>query len=354
MGRATARSSPRRALTRLLGVLALALLLSAAAVIHLGGIGAAPARRSVRTAARAGGHGTGASSAGYSAGERLGVYRGSAEPAAIRRFERWLGRPVSQVMEFLPYADWSAISEPRYFLRRWSRSRYRTRMVYSVPLLPRSGGSLAAGAAGSYDGYFRRLAALLVHYRQGHAILRLGWEFNGDWYPWSAAQDPAAFATYWRQIVETMRSVPGAGALRFDWCTSLGRNSVAPDLAYPGDAYVDFIGVDAYDQGWLAGWSEPKARWQSLVEGPYGLRWQTEFAAVHHRAPSIPEWGLALRSDGHGGGDDPYYLTQLSRWVTQHRYAYYAYFEEDGSGRRHSLMSGQFPRGAARFRQIYG
>ena len=185
----------------------------------------------------------------------------------------------------------------------------------------------------------------MVHYGQGNAILRLGWEFNGDWYIWSAASDPSAFAAYWRQIVTTMRSVRGARKLQFDWCISLGKNSVAPTLAYPGNAYVDYIGIDAYDQGWEPGWQDPQQRWRSLVGQPYGLGWQVKFANSHHKQLSMPEWGLALRSDGHGGGDDPYYLQQMWLWAEEHRYAYMAYFDADGYGRQHSLTAESSHRG---------
>ena len=87
------------------------------------------------------------------------------------------------------------------------------------------GGSLRQGASGAYDQHFRQLAADLVAKGQGNAILRLGWEFNGDWYPWKAETDPAAFAEYWRRIHGVMRSVPGAQGLRFDWNPAIGPKS---------------------------------------------------------------------------------------------------------------------------------
>ena len=55
--------------------------------------------------------------------------------------------------------------------------------MYSVPLLPKDGSTLAAGASGAYDAHFETMARELVAQGQGDAIIRLGWEFNGSWYP---------------------------------------------------------------------------------------------------------------------------------------------------------------------------
>ncbi len=77
-------------------------------------------------------------------------------------------------------------------------------------------GTLAAGATGAYDGEFATLARTLVRYDEGDAVLRLGWEFNGTWYPWSVtdAAGAADYAAFFRAVVNTMRAVPGT-AFRF-------------------------------------------------------------------------------------------------------------------------------------------
>src|SRR6185436_4990248 len=94
---------------------------------------------------------------------------------------------------------------------------------------PKKPVSLERGAAGDYNAHFRQLAENLVKYGLGDAVLRLGWEFNGGWYTWRAKDKTEAFAEYWRQIVKTMRAVPGAEKLQFCWNPTLG------DQQFPAD-----------------------------------------------------------------------------------------------------------------------
>lgn len=80
--------------------------------------------------------------------------------------------------------------------------------------------------------------------------MRPGWEFNGGWYAWAAKGNAKEFAEYWRQIVTTMRAVPGAKGLTFCWNPTLGDQDFPADEAWPGDKYVDYVGVDVYDECW--------------------------------------------------------------------------------------------------------
>ena len=282
---------------------------------------------------------------------KLGVYRGSANPNGVGQFAAWSGSEVHWALDFLASGTWSDIESPTWWADGWAGSPYRT--VYSIPLLPGTGGTLAQGAAGAHDEHFAKLGRTLVAGGEADAILRLGWEFNGGWFRWSAQSDPAAFVAYWRQIVDTMRAVPGQ-RFQFDWSPVLGHGAVAPDRAYPGDAYVDYIGLDAYDQDWFPDWSDPSQRWQSLLTQPYGLRWHRDFAAAHGKPMTFPEWGLMTRPDGHGGGDNPYFLERMHDWIASNNVAYALYFEFDAPDGAHRLMNGQFPRSAARFQQLFG
>jgi Glycosyl hydrolase family 26 len=282
----------------------------------------------------------------------LGVYAGGGAAAKVAAFERWNGgRHAAYALDFLPMGSWHELAHPDWWAARWRGTRHR--VIFSVPLLPRSGGSLTAGARGAYDARFASMARTLVVHGQGHAILRVGWEFNGDWFPWAAGRDPSAFVAYWRRVVRAIRGVPGAN-FTIDWAPNLGRGAVAPDSVYPCDPYVDVIGMDAYDMGWGEGWQDPARRWASLVEQPYGLAWQRRFAAAHGKPTSIPEWGMIVRPDGHGGGDDPYYVRHMHAWIASGNVLYHDYFEFDSPDGRHRMMNGEFPAGAAAFRRLFG
>jgi hypothetical protein len=285
--------------------------------------------------------------------ETVGVFRGAVNTSAVAGWEAWLGRPAYRVLDFLARESWEKIAAPVWWVDGWSRSAYKTQLVYSVPMLPDTPSTLADGARGSYDAHFERLARLLISRGQGGATIRLGWEFNGDWYRWNAAVNPSAFVTYWRRIVNAMRRQPGA-AFRFDWCPNLGRGTVAPDRVYPGDTYVDYVGADVYDHGWWPGYKDPVNRWKELMDQPYGLRWQRDFARAHGKRMSFPEWGVVERADGHGGGDNPYFVEQLHAWIKANDVAYHNYFEVDMPGAPIRLMTGRFPKAAAAFRRLFG
>jgi Glycosyl hydrolase family 26 len=279
----------------------------------------------------------------------LGVYRGPA-PERVAEFGAWLGKSPKMALDYVDSSSWSTIADPTWAASAWSKSPYR--VVYSVPIIPDSGGTLKEGAAGSYNVHFRRLAETLVRLGQGNAVLRLGWEFNGEWMRWSTKYGPGLYAAYWRQIVHTMRSVAGA-RFEFDWCVSIG-HSEGVEAAYPGDGFVDYIGMDAYDTWWNeAERVDVARRWQGMVEQPGGLRWHRDFARAHGKPMTYPEWGLWIRPDGHGGGDNPYYIERMGEWISRNNVAYHMYFEVDAPDGEHRLMTGRFPRGAAAFRASF-
>ena len=283
----------------------------------------------------------------------LGVYRGAAAPGKVVRYERWLRRPVRWALDFQSTNDWGRTEAPTWQLRQWRQSRFR--LVLSVPMLPDSGGTLAAGAAGAYNEHFRRLARALVRNRLGNTVLRVGWEFNGAWSLWSAASSPTDFVAYWRQIVTTMRGI--APGLRFDWCPTLGLGALPTEQAWPGDAYVDYVGSDVYDQAWGengATVSDAAERWNHLLTQPYGLNWLAEFAAVHGKPITLPEWGLITRPDGHGGGDNPYFIQQMHRWILGHDVAYAIYFQFDTAEGASRLTARAFPSSTKVFLRLFG
>jgi glycosyl hydrolase family 26 len=282
----------------------------------------------------------------------LGVYEGAADPGAVAEFGRWLGREPSWALDFLQGTTWRTIARPRWFAERWADSPYR--VVYSVPMLPSSGeATLRQGATGAYDDYFAQLARGLVAAGEGDAVIRLGWEFNGDWFPWSAAGREEAFVAFWRHAVDSMRSVDD-GSFTFDWSPNAGPNAMDAADAYPGDDYVDYIGLDVYDATTSASQS-PEARWDTLVNQPFGLAWHSEFAAAHGKPMTFPEWGLWLDDAGRGGGDDPYFIEQMWRWTALHDVVYQMYFDYDGTdGVAHELADPSFEQSGQRYRDLFG
>ncbi len=103
--------------------------------------------------------------------------------------------------------------------------------------------------AGAYDAFFRDWAEGAR--RDGRRVqLRFGYEFNGDWFSWS--HDPEAFRRCWRRVHGIFEEV-GADNVEWVWspnvvsCPDTPGNSM--HRYYPGDAFVDWIGIDGYNFG---------------------------------------------------------------------------------------------------------
>ncbi|GAB3265742.1 glycosyl hydrolase [Kineosporia babensis] len=299
----------------------------------------------------------------------LGVYKGTS-PSSVNSFGSWLGRQPTYAMDYSQRTNWEQIAAPTYMLNTWQNTDYQ--MVFAVAMLPTrdSTATLAAGADGDYDRHFERLAKNLVAYGQGDAILRLGWEFNVNW-PWHPkASDREDFIKYWRNVVTTMRAVPGAENLKFDWNVNNGGETYDSTLYYPGNKYVDYIGVDVYDISWAEN-SYPypsgckaacrvahqEQAWATVMDATYGLSFWSNFAQSKKKPLSLPEWGLWDRSvgDGHGGGDNPYFIEQMHKFIDDPRnnVGYQIYFDVDvGDKGDHRLDS--MPKAGKEFQKLFG
>src|SRR5277367_4829333 len=150
------------------------------------------------------------------------------------------------------------------------------------------------------------MAQEMVNSCLGNAVLRIGWEANGNWYPWSATTDPQQYIQAFDNAVTAMRSVPGAN-FTFDWDVNAGQSNMpaGDTLAsfYPGNAYVNDVGIDAYDVG----------SWNNLLNGPMGLNDVQQFAQQNGKTFSVDEWGLWDPSQG-GNGDDPTYINNMANY----------------------------------------
>lgn len=280
------------------------------------------------------------------------VYRGAGSTGRDRMapFNTLIGGKAGGVVEFAENSDWKHMRDSiNWATKAWNGSY---RVMQSVPMLV-SNTTLAAGARGDYDKEFVDLGKILVANKQPYALIRIGWEFNGNWYNWSAAKDPAAFVTYYQRIVTAMRSVPGQH-FKFIWNPALGQQAIAADLVYPGDSYVDYVGMDVYNQSWRPQDSDPAMRWDGLKTQAYGLDWLSKFAKLHGKRITLPEWGTGTRPDGHGGGDDPLFITNMASWITTNRVLVHGYWDYAAGDFDGEISDGGQPLSAAAFATAFG
>ncbi len=303
----------------------------------------------------------------------LGAYTGPGAKGVdrLRSWEAWSGVRTGIALDFAPADSWSGIEGGDWQLAPWAASGRR--LIYSVPLFPKRQGSLAECAAGYYDLHWTTLAGNLIGHRLPDTVVRPGWEFNGDWYGWASAGREADYAGCFRHLVDAMRAVPGQ-QFQFLWNPILGTEHSDAEPAYPGDAYVDYIGVDVYDMSWLPHTyplpddasverlaAARRSVWNTILDGSSGLRFWARYAADHGKRLAVPEWGLSERTDRHGGGDSPYFVERMLAFLADPatRPSFAMYFEADllldDAGlnlHRISCASSVFPQAAARFREI--
>jgi Glycosyl hydrolase family 26 len=234
-----------------------------------------------------------------------GAYLPADTPAAAAAFGAWRRRPLDIAEVWSYQSSWASITDPTWLYQRWTGSPYT--MVFSVALLPVGvpGVSIQDCAGGAYNAYWRRFGQVISAYGLGSSIIRLGWEFNGNWYPW-AATNPTEWVQCWRQTVTSAWST--APRLRWDWNVNRGISSALadPTQAYPGNQYVSMIGIDSYD--WWPAVSD--GGWYQQLDGTQGLNYWLAFAKAHGKKLSVPEWG-SIRYGEAAGGDDPQYVEDM-------------------------------------------
>lgn len=248
------------------------------------------------------------------------------------------------------------VTKPAYDYASWLRARPRTRtVVLTISLVPDAVAETpswrATCASGAYRGYARALARRLVATGFRYSVIRLGPEMNGTWYLDSIGSSPTQWhqwATCYAQIVSAMRSVPGEDFL-FDWNVNAGYLPIPLADYYPGNAYVNIVGVDAYDTAPSASLPPPSpSRWRALSSEPLGLLSVARFAAVHGKPLSIPEWGTQANV-----GDDGLYVAEMARLILTHDVAYQSWFDSGSDGVL-PLTSSAAPRSLAAYVAAFG
>jgi len=221
---------------------------------------------------------------------------GSATNGGYPVYEGQLTAPAALTSLPVPAGTWTTPKNPD-----------GSTAIPAVPIISWDLGttSLAAIAAGTYDTSTIIPAALACKawpasssgnpaygsQPGGQVIIRLMHEFNGTWSgycPGSSSQPGtttcAMFVAAWRHIVQVFAQ-QGATNARWLWCPNVfppgaatpnnsgySRTSGTTALLYPGDAYVDYVGLDGYNK--------TPAAWQT-----FGSVFQPSYAALYSGDP---------------------------------------------------------------------
>jgi hypothetical protein len=222
---------------------------------------------------------------------------------------KWRGRPLDVVQGFGCGSNWNDI-EIIGSVRCGLLSQIAQRpelIAASVPLCPpkdcpRDGGPTwwrnAAVAGSDVQKHWIKVAQNLKNRYPQNMVVRLGWEMNHKSFPWyvgtcTTPEHRQWYKDAWKSMVELFRKHYSASA-RFDWCIVHESSFTWCSIAdfYPGDDWVDVIGIDCYDW-WPPNWTP--AEWDhNCVNNAKRIGIQTwmQFATSHGKAMSVPEWGL--------------------------------------------------------------
>ena len=131
---------------------------------------------------------------------------------------------------------------------------------------------------GSQDALIRARAKAVAAYGKP-MFLRWGAEMNGDWYAWSGTavgNKPSVFVAAWRHIHDVFAS-EGVRNVAWVWAPNADSHPGGTSTTswnswrsyYPGDAYVDWVGIDGYNWGSTDSWQDLRT---DLRPGLRGLR----------------------------------------------------------------------------------
>lgn len=159
--------------------------------------------------------------------ELYGFYQGWAkgERFDVDRAEAVANRGIVPVVAWEPY-DWQrGVDQPEF--------------------------ALARIAGGDYDAYVRQWARDVRAWGKP-LLLRFAYEMNGYWMPWSEGvngNQPGEYVAAWRHVHDLFTE-EGVTNVSWVWAPNVANPNTTPLPAlYPGDRYVDWVGLSGYNWG---------------------------------------------------------------------------------------------------------
>jgi hypothetical protein len=201
-----------------------------------------------------------------------------------------------------------------------------------------SGGDLKACARGEYDSQQRKVATLLRDNDAADDEIRLGWEANGDWFPWTAVGQPYAWKQCFTRIAKIMKEVSPS----FRICWSMGKKGrIDVRTIWPTDpSPITNICLSHYDDAWDRLWDE------TYKGGPWGLRSWLDFARSKNRKIAFGEWGVGRE------GDNAQYIQDMHDFFVEagSDLAHEAY---NNSGKYQLYPVAGLPNSSAHYKQLF-
>lgn len=229
-------------------------------------------------------------------------------PASVLWFEAWSNKrafPVQQARDL-----WDRGIMPHWTWEPWDPA---------LPATDPAQITLQDILDGDWDAYISQRGAELAALGTP-VMVRWGHEFNGDWYPWATGLNGKDPQTYVRAYQRVHDLVTAAGATNVQWIWSYNNDSVPgepwnqPAAGYPGDDYVDWVGLDGYNWGFGPSWDPTGNHWRSF-DSVIGEAYRTAMQIAPDKPVMIAEIGST-----EDGGDKAEWLSTAFTDLAAGRY----------------------------------
>ncbi len=186
---------------------------------------------------------------------------------------------------------------------------------------------------GKYNKVFTAYLDMIADYAKqvkGAVLFRPFHENTGSWFWWGAAYcDPEIYKNVYRYTVEYLRDVKDVHNMIYVYGPGSEAESVEDyGVRYPGDAYVDMVGFDMYDNG-------PADDGVFMGQLKKELNIVEAFAKQHDKLIAVTETGaaneggLALLKTGNGNKD---WYNQVLDIISESEASYYLLWANLGKG----------------------
>jgi hypothetical protein len=255
-------------------------------------------------------------------------------PTGPAKVEAWLGRPIDVAGTTITTTSYIGSGTPYT-----TASGAYPLLEVSFPLLSIFGESnalddMAMAASGAYDATYTQMAAALAAWKNPLLSVRIGWEFNGNWYKWSnGVGTNATYANYvaaFKRAAAIVRTANPHALIQ--WCIAWGQPDPTPYWPGAYDAStnpggVDVVSMDFYqanisqynDSGNTSTWAMAQSGTGAQGAGPIVLDWMVTFAQTNHVEVALSEYGAgAPGSKGIGTGpglDDGTWTAASISWM---------------------------------------
>ncbi|GAC1300878.1 MAG: hypothetical protein NVSMB27_41240 [Ktedonobacteraceae bacterium] len=230
----------------------------------------------------------------------------------VTAFETNAHKPVSIVMW---YQGWGLSDGSQNFQPTWMENVRKYGAIPLVtwePWLYTQGVNQPAYALqkiinGDFDAYITAWAKASKAWEYPY-FLRFAHEMNGDWYPWSELKNENSSGQYvqaWRHVHDLFTN-QGVTNVTWVWSPNIEYTGSIPlNGLYPGNSYVDWIGMDGYNWGPLN-----NHRWQTFAEV-----FEQTYHTLLELTPDKPLMIAEMASTEEGGDKASWigdaYMTQL-------------------------------------------